>query len=168
VRTKIRHITNSCFLVLAILPVVLASMLYIAQMRARHRNEKKLEHALLHTVTVPGGQLRWAVPGKEVWIGAELFDVKTIHQTADGSYQLTGLFDAEESLVVKQIRSMEKKDANQNSRLLDKLFKMLGASARPPDVLVAVLVTVPAGQYYDYCPSLCSQFKACIAPPPKA
>lgn len=167
-RKHILHITNSCFLVLAILPVVLASMLHIAQLRARHRNEKKLEHALLQTVQVPGRQLRWAVPGKEVWIGAELFDVKTIRKTADGSYELTGLFDREESRVVKQIRGMEKRDANQNSRLLDKLFKMLGASAQPPDLLTACLVTSPSGLYYDYCPSLCSEVKECIAPPPEA
>ncbi|MCF4970746.1 hypothetical protein CV014_28465 [Nostoc sp. CMAA1605] len=148
--------------------MVLVSLLYTAQLRARHRNEERLEHALLHTITIPAQQLQWAIPGKEAWIGAELFDVKSITRTADGNYKLTGLFDHEESMVVHHVKNQERKEAEQNSRLLDKLFKMLGATLRPVGLYTHTPATTATPENGLYTHTLSREIKECTSPPPEA
>ena len=86
--------------------------------------EEKLEKENLQTLTIAAGQLKWEEEGKELNVDRMLFDVKSIVQLGDGSFEVSGLFDKEETMIQKKSAEFaSKKSSSDNSSKI--LFQTL-------------------------------------------
>lgn len=73
--------------------------------------KERLERELLVSVTLNSGDILWVKKGKEILMDGRLFDIKSL-QFNGNSYTFTGLFDDEETTLVKK---MKKQHENGNA-----------------------------------------------------
>jgi hypothetical protein len=117
---SLRNISSFFLLVVFLLPGTAQWHLQQLLHGVQHRMKEKLESAPLITLQVAEKDIRWAKADKEIWVGDQLFDIKTM-QKQNGRLLLTGLFDKEE----KELKSIQQKTDKQASGLCGFLFRSL-------------------------------------------
>lgn len=115
-----RHSISVFFLALLMLPFLLHFSLLARQSRIRHRMEHELEVSKLHTLELKNEEIRWAKPGKELWIGDRLFDVESV-SAGKNKTVFTGLFDNEET----DIRNLVNRQHDQDKSGATKFISLL-------------------------------------------
>lgn len=162
-----RKITAVVLVIIAITPLACCLMLNIRQQNIRHRMKEKLESEITHTVIIPEKDLQWIEQGKELLINGRMFDVKHIIRQNNGKVILTGLFDNDETNLVKEIRTQQEKSRSEDYAQLVSLLQIV--QVLPPDTNssdIPVARTEPAG-----CPHkmnfLHSAYIGVSTPPPR-
>lgn len=133
--------------------------------RVRHEMKEKLERAALITVTLPGNQVEWVEPGKEIKINGRLFDIKTQH-TENGTTVFTGLYDEEEK-ALKDLAAGGPKHDWLNS-LLQKIFSGSYDHYFPLQPAIQLPVNPLAPNGIIVIKKYSSPFTGVAAPPPRA
>ena len=126
-RLAAKLISTILLLVLTTVPVSYLFIFHAHQRRIRHEMKDRLEHEMLHTVTIPKSELRWVKPGKEIALGENLFDIKTLTELHNGMVRLTGIYDFEETFVVKQMKKTQDDDAAKGNKLMQ-IMQLLQSS----------------------------------------
>jgi hypothetical protein len=86
--------------------------------------KEKLEKQLLQTITIHEREVQWANDEKEIWVNGHLFDIKTT-SFRDHHFTFTGLFDEQETILVKNIQQEQQKEKSDGAPGLVKLFKLM-------------------------------------------
>jgi hypothetical protein len=116
-----RHTGLMLLCLTAALPLCLSAFFLGGRILIRKAMREKLESSALVVRYVPAGELHWYERGRELLIDGLMFDVKSIRETG-GGYEVTGLFDVEETdLFTKLIQHAS--DRQQGQGLLAGLFQ---------------------------------------------
>lgn len=167
VRRRAIYIIQPFFLLLVMLPVIAVCVLHYRQVVSERRGKERLEREHLQTVSVPQESLRWAKAGKEIWVNNHLFDVKS-YRLENGIYTFRGLFDEDETLIVKQVRKQDQQQNTNNTRLLGQLFKLLNTVYYEQGDNLSPAEDIHSPYFGDKDSPLASLFRIVNVPPPKA
>jgi hypothetical protein len=94
-------------LLLMAAPLLLSVILQVRQQYVQHEMKERLEKEKRHTLTLGAHDLQWVKKGKEIRIGNRLFDIHNM-QMVNGKWQVSGLYDDEETAIENQLRQMGK------------------------------------------------------------
>jgi len=87
-----------------------------------HEMKEKLETSLLQTITINEKEVVW-MDDHEIWVNEHMFDIQT-KKLENGIYTFTGLYDEEETNLVKKYKETTEKN-NEENQLLSSLFELL-------------------------------------------
>jgi hypothetical protein len=104
------------------LPQLLLFSFDIQKMIIHHRMKEKLKRDHLQTITVPEDKVVW-MDKHEIWVNEHMFDIHS-KKLENGIYTFTGLYDEEETLLVKKERNVTEKNEEEN-KILTLVFKCL-------------------------------------------
>jgi hypothetical protein len=161
-RPKIATIS---LLLIALAPLFYAFSFQWQQKNIRHRMKEELEEKMLHTLTLDQAQLHWTRPGKEIVINDKLFDVKTVEMNEDGSVVITGLFDEEETSLVKQIKKNQQE--NGGEKLLGQFFQL---QLNLPSEITSITINsvdINPQQFPRFASALSVAWSGILTPPPQ-
>lgn len=125
-----------------------------------------LEKSSLQTVTIPDADINWIHPNEEIYVEGKLFDIKSCTYI-DGYYILTGLYDKEETELVKEFQHSTQQNSGTDTESLFLLFQLWHtqfSSAEDRNDLANLSTTVNA---HFISPSLPSAFISILTPPPQ-
>lgn len=88
--------TAIVLLCIAGIPSLFSISFLVQRQVVRHLMKERLETQNLVTITLPKAGIKWHKANKEIVLNNTLFDVKTIIDTKDGYYIITGLYDYQE------------------------------------------------------------------------
>lgn len=127
--------------------------------------KEKLEEEILQTITVEENAVKWLDEGKEISVNGRMFDIRSMYRH-DHHVTFTGLFDDEETSLLKNIQHQEQKEKSQGTKLLAKLFQLSSTltTAVHEEIVCPVVTT---GRYNNFIPSLNSVYSKVITPPPQ-
>ena len=110
------------FLLTGLLPVLFTVFFLLKQQMIRHEMKEKLETSLLQTITINEKDVVW-MDDHEIWVNEHMFDIHT-KKLENGIYTFTGLYDEEETNLVKKHKDTTEKN-NEENQLLSSLFQLL-------------------------------------------
>ena len=87
-----------------------------------HEMKEKLETSLLQTITINEKEVVW-MDDHEIWVNEHMFDIQA-KKLENGIYTFTGLYDEEETNLVKKYKDTTEKN-NEENQLLLSLFELL-------------------------------------------
>ena len=127
--------------------------------------KEQLEKKLLQTIVVGENDIHWIKAEKEVWLNNRMFDVKSFcHKNSH--YFLTGLYDDDETLLVKQLQKNQQQENNSGNKLLLQLLQLFPISYEiPADEFLPFLVITR--QFPENNDPICSHYLSIITPPPQ-
>lgn len=112
----LKKITAVFFILAAFLPFILPFSLDIKQEFIRRQMKKKVAAVKhLHTVVVPEKEVIW-MDDHEIWLNENMFDISSL-KLENGLYTFTGLYDEEETILVKQRNQHSQKGREENKTL---------------------------------------------------
>lgn len=160
--------TQACFLLFAAsVPFTFILFVHIKQQAIRHKMKESLEQQFLQTITLSENEIQWVKSGKEILVDGKMFDVKSF-SSENGQFKLTGLFDQEETALVKQLENNGKKSNETGSQLLTNLFQWL-QSIYPNDIDEPLLANQSDGINPGFISfQLIAPCKTILTPPPQA
>lgn len=128
---------------------------------------EQLEKKSLLTVTIEEDDVLWIKKEKEIWVNNRMFDIK-YSRHENGAYTFTGLYDNDETMLVKQLHKSQQEENNAGNKMLLQLFRLLQTPCiHQPDIFFPGI-----GSAFLYWPtvntSLPSQYIAITTPPPQA
>ena len=127
--------------------------------------KESLEREILQTIRVNDQEITWVENGREAWIGNRMFDVKkTIIQNHE--YVLVGLFDDQETSLVKKISEEQQKQNLSGYDLLAQLFQVFRSQGKQ-EILDLAFIPVLNRHYPDYISTPVSREKRVASPPPE-
>lgn len=86
-----------------------------------------LEKEIQHDIVMAEEALYWIKPGKEILAGDKMFDVKRISRLGNGLVKVTGLFDEEETSLVKQFTEKQQQNNSKENRKIAQLIQVMQA-----------------------------------------
>jgi hypothetical protein len=122
VKIAIRKITSLLFLLLGLLPLLFILSFHIQQHLVREHMKEELERRNLQTLRIPEQEVIW-MDKHEIWVNEQMFDIHS-RSLENGIYTFTGLYDEQETLLVKQHEDATGKNLDEN-KMLAQLFKCL-------------------------------------------
>jgi hypothetical protein len=168
VKPAFKLISTILLLVLTLAPVIYPFALQLHQRSIQHRMKERLEDGMLHTITLAKTELRWVKPGKEIVLGENMFDIKTITDQGNGILLITGIYDYEETIVVGAMQKKQHDDNTNGNKQLVQVFQLMQAL---PDEEPGEGLTPPLLSSSWHCvheDALPSPFKNILTPPPQA
>jgi hypothetical protein len=161
-----KKITSIFFILLGFVPMLFVLVFVIRQQSIRERMKERLEEEMLHTVTIPLSELHWTEKNKEILVHGRMFDVKSLHYAGD-KVILRGLYDDEETALNKSFSEGWKKKASYQRQLLAHLFQCLrGFYCNSTTETLSEHDHLKHLTAFSF-PSLMSQFKLILTPPPR-
>ena len=146
---------------LIIAPALYSLQLQLRTLIAKINMEVKLETENLVTIRVKSNSVLWLVKGKEANIDQQLFDVR--HSQADGDFiELTGLFDEEESKLLKEI---SKKSSREQEDLIKRVSAFDWLDEIPCSTIAGVSCFIQHSLYYPF--YIIETPLGILTPPPK-
>jgi hypothetical protein len=159
----------ACFLLAIVLaPSGYVFVFHTKQQSIRHRMKHHLEQKMLHTIVLAEKDVKWFKPGKEIVVEGKMFDIKSARYQDDGFVVFTGLFDEEETLLVKQL---QQKQQDENSNGNKQLVQLLHLAQSLPDEDPADECNwqiISANPFAVYTPSLPNAYTRILTPPPQS
>ena len=137
------------------------------QHQIRHRMMERLEQEMLHTITLAEKDIQWVKEGKEILISGRMFDIKNIQYNADKTIMFTGLFDDDETALVKAVRTSQENDNNNTGKLLVKLLQLTTST---PNNLFTDIILPPLfiNNFYPVLEQrLPAEYFGILSPPPR-
>ena len=160
----IRKSVASIFLLLSLWPLLTAFYFTIKETVIRHRMEKMLQSHVLQTVSVPEKEVIW-MDDHEIWVNESMFDIRT-KKLENGIYTFTGMYDADETLLVKQHQKSTKKQTGEERMLIQLLQCLRQLYTEPEDE--SFIGTLTAVDLHSFIYLGKTQFTPPIlTPPPK-
>lgn len=108
-------------LVLSLMPVVFSVLFSLQLAITKHKAEEKLEKTMLQTIRLKKEDFTWEKKGKEIRMGKQFFDVKSIREE-NGEFIITGIYDEQEDLLRLQLISSQKNHDNTSQNKLCNFF----------------------------------------------
>jgi hypothetical protein len=149
-------------------PIFISAYQLIKQQYIQHLAKQQLEHEALETIVVSACDLHWVKKNKEILLDGKLFDVKHIKEFGK-NYIITGLFDDEETAIVKKIEaSVRANNANTGSTTNTTLHFLLLTvfSNLSYTTIIYTPATISATQAGYYNKATCSRALSVNTPPP--
>ena len=146
------------------MPVLFTVFFLLKQQMIHHEMKEKLETSLLQTITIKEKEVFW-MDDHEIWVNEHMFDIQT-KKLENGIYTFTGLYDEEETNLVKKYKETTEKN-NEENQLLSSLFELLESTFIEDNAnsLVADLIII------EYRPLILqhtsSPFINILTPPPQ-
>ena len=160
-----KKITAFAFIAAGFIPLLLPFLFDIKETIIHQQMEKRLKKlATLQTVVLPEKEVVW-MDDHEIWVNEKMFDISS-RKLENGIYTFTGLYDEEETILVKQEKQTSGKDDQQSivlSKALQSLLLLYFRSVEEPFYLP------PGGNRYPFliASELSFVFRNILTPPPK-
>lgn len=163
-----RKITAVFLLVLVLAPVAFMFVCHVRQQAIQHRMKERLEEQLLQAIVLNKDDIHWFKPGKEIMIENRLFDVKHIEELSDGTTRFTGLYDEEETLLVKRLKQSRDEESDKNTRQFVSFFLHLqGLPVGEMEAEPLPVALLNRHHSFDDL-NITSPFRGILTPPPQA
>jgi len=147
------------------MPVLLTGFFLLKQQMIWHEMKEKLETSLLQTITINEKDVVW-MDDHEIWVNEHMFDIHT-KKLENGKYIFTGLYDEEETNLVKKHKDTTDKNSEE-AQLLSSLFQLL-QSAFIEDETNLLNTDLIITEYRPLIlQNISSPFKAILTPPPQS
>ena len=160
----LKKIVALSFLVAASMPVLLTLLFLYKQQLIKHEMKEKLETSLLQTITINEKDVVW-MDDHEIWVNEHMFDIHT-KKLENGIYMFTGLYDEQETDLVKKHKETTEKN-NEENQVLSSLFQLL-QSAFIEDKANSLMADPGINEYRPLIvQNIPSPFKAILTPPPQ-
>lgn len=166
VRPVAKLISTILLLVLTAVPVIYLFVFQAHQRSIRHQMEERLEDGMLHTMTIPKNELRWVKPGKEIIVGENMFDIKSITDQGNGILLVTGIYDYEESSLVLHMKKSQEEENSKGNKLVQ-LIQLMVTIPEPDPNDNLFLSQINNDWSHKYTPGLSSPFTNILTPPPQ-
>ena len=161
----LKKIVALVFLLAGFMPVSITLLFLYKQQLIKHEMKEKLETSLLQTITINEKDVVW-VDDHEIWVNEHMFDIHT-KKLENGIYAFTGLYDEQETILVKKHKDTTEKN-NEESQLLSSLFQLL-QSAFIEDEANSLIKDLIITEYRPLIlQNIPSPFKAILTPPPQS
>lgn len=155
-------------LLIASIPTLLIILFSTNKIYIRKKMKAKLEKEILVSIQINSRELQWIKKDKEILFEGRLFDIKSIQLKGD-SYFITGLFDDDETALIK---NFEKHQRNGNSSegitliytQLVHLLQSVYIETLDPDLRIATDIIHFYSSAFIALPKL---FKPVLTPPPQ-
>ena len=121
----LKKIVALVFLLAGFMPVLLTLLFLYRQQLIKHEMKEMLETSRLQTITIKEKDVVW-MDDHEIWVNEHMFDIHT-KKLENGNYTFTGLYDEEETNLVKKHKDTTEKNSEEN-QLLSSLFQLLQTS----------------------------------------
>ena len=164
-KPNINKNTGLFLILIGVLPLLLIFCVDIrkAFLKNRMRDKTKYENGL-HTLMIPETDVVW-MDKHEIFINDQMFDISTM-KLDNGVYTFTGLYDKEETELVKQQQNTSSKN-NKDTGMLIKVFKCLYNLYYSPK-LTAEYITLKKDRTYPFLIyGIASCYKEIPTPPPQ-
>ncbi len=113
-----KQITGYGIILLLAAPIFLGTSFLIQQHLIQNDMKEKLEKASLQTISIPSSDIKWSRAGEEIWLGNQLFDIKSMQVIGENTI-FTGLYDLDESYINNKLISLtEQPTSNSNKSSL--------------------------------------------------
>lgn len=122
-----RKIIALFLLVLVLAPLSYLCLSEIRQQQIRNEMREKLEEESLQTLVLEAAAVKWFEPGREILIGDRLFDIKETLAISNEHIAFTGLYDEDETRLVKQLNETRENDISYIQTLAS-LFQLLNGA----------------------------------------
>ena len=155
-------------LALALAPVCYLFSFHFQQQRIRHRMEEELVCGKLQQVTLQRNDLHWNRVGKEIIVDGKLFDVKAITYNKNGDAIVTGLFDNDETVLVREFQKNQKENNSQGTRQLAQFFQLMLVMPEYPQENISFTVLLNSTRFPGIESNPVAAFMAILTPPPQA
>jgi hypothetical protein len=128
--------------------------------------KENMEQHYLQTITIAENKVQWLKKGKEILVSGKMFDIKSSEK--EGSqFIFTGLFDEEETALVKMIENDFNKKNESGKLLFANVFQLL-FSAYPVYEIPDFLFSDNKKIFYNWFNNNYSfVFKSITTPPPR-
>ena len=161
----LKKIVALVFLLAGFMPVLFTLLFLYKQQLIRYEMKEKLETSLLQTITISEKDVVW-MDDHEIWVNEHMFDIHT-KKLENGIYMFTGLYDEEETNLVKNHKDTTEKN-NEENQLLSSLFQLL-QSAFIEDEANSLITDLIITEYRPLIlQHISSPFINILTPPPQA
>lgn len=164
----LKLISTILLLVLVLEPVISPFVLQLHQLSVQHKMKERLEEEMLHTIIIAKTDLRWVKPGKEIVLGENMFDIKTMTDRGNGTLLITGIYDFEETLLVDHIKKSQQDDTANSNKQLVLLFHLIQALPGDEPEQAIPVQFISRNRYCTGEDALVSPFRNILTPPPRA
>lgn len=158
-----RKIISGFFLLLGLAPILFLLLVALQKREIRERMKEKLETEKLQTIVLPEEKVIW-MDKHEIWVNEHMFDIHS-KKLENGFYTFTGLYDKDETELVKKERKATGNSTEQN-KLLAQFFKHLPVYNDTDISYLNLSITHNTFNLFASQNSI-SQFKEIITPPPQ-
>jgi len=128
---------------------------------------EQMEEKVLHTVVLSSEKIQWIREGKEIELNDRLFDIKDIVYNSDGSATITGLFDEEETTLIKQLKTEQDQNNNEGTKQLAQLFQILLAAPESQSSINLLPLFIKGPAYPHFAAGPVSAIRIILTPPPQ-
>ena len=166
VRTATKKITALLFTLLGFAPLLFIILTGIKQQEIRYSMKRQLESKMLHTITLAKKDVYWMKKGEEILINGRMFDVKSSQSAGNDKISFTGLYDDDETALVKRVNKNQQNENNAGGKLLAQLFQLLSSTCNntPEEVYIPLFNN---DHFPVFAQRLPSRFKTILSPPPQ-
>lgn len=163
-KRTLRNIFAFFLLLTSSLPFLFTAFFLCGRQIIRDEMKEKLETSLLHTVMINEKDVVW-MDDHEIWINEHMFDVHS-KKLENGIYTFTGLYDEQETKLVKKYINATEKN-NEEDQLLSRLFICLQNVFYSEAPVYSGFITKPAHSTTFLTPALAKPFRDLLTPPPQ-
>ena len=103
------------------MPAIFSVCFIIHLKVTQHEAKEKLEQSMVQMLHLKKEEFSWYKKGKEIRIGKNLFDVKSINEE-NGLFIITGLYDLQEDELNELLEKMQNKQKNSSQNKLCNFF----------------------------------------------
>lgn len=121
-KKTIRKIPGLFLLLVGSLPSLITLCFLLRQQMIQYEMKEKLEQSLLQTITINEKDVVW-MDDHEIWVNEHMFDIHS-KKLENGTYIFTGLYDEEETKLVKTHKAATEKNSKEG-QLLTRLMVWL-------------------------------------------
>ncbi|MBP6214847.1 MAG: hypothetical protein KA399_01495 [Chitinophagaceae bacterium] len=164
-KPNINKNTGLFLILLGVFPLLLVVSTDIrkAFLKNRMREKTKLDNGL-HTIMIPETDVVW-MDKHEIFINDQMFDISNM-KLDNGVYTFTGLYDKEETELVKQQQNTSSKN-NKDTMMLIKLFKCLYNLYYSPNIQAEYFTLKKESVSHFLIYGIASCYKEIPTPPPQ-
>jgi hypothetical protein len=158
----------ACFLLAIVLaPLGYTFVFQAKQQSIHHYMKEQLEEKMLQTIVLNGEDIKWFKQGKEIVVDGKMFDVKSARYRDDGVVLFTGLFDEEETLLMKQLRQKQQEENTKGNKQLVQLLQLAQSLPGEDPADGCTWQIISANPFAAYTPSLPNAYTRILTPPPQ-
>ena len=166
----IKKITSLLALLLVSIPFIFSVFSVVKLVIIKGQMSENLESEQLQTLTISKNDAKWVVPGKEILIDGNLFDIKSCRYIQN-KLVITGLYDKEEDNLQDHIEKLfhQKENGNStgNAALLNLFFQTLFIE-KNTSFKTYITIRLLKNSNYAFTETLVSATSDILIPPPKA
>ena len=164
-KRTLRQIVAFFLLLTSSLPFLSTVFFLCSQQIIRHKMKEKLDKSLLQTIIINENKVVW-MDDHEIWVNEHMFDIHS-KKLENGIYTFTGLYDEQETKLVKKYNDSREKH-NGEDQLLTRLFSCLQNVFYSETLVSPGLIIKTARSNTFLSPALTKPFRDLLTPPPQA